>query len=85
MVGMLLGFSAVAGFGLYQFDRVTARLTPPLFSLRPDYAVRLAQYELQLRQAILDQYHTIFTIAAALVLAGAVIAAASLRPPRVRA
>ena len=85
MVGMLLGFSAVAGFGLYQFDRVTAGLTPPLFSLRGDYAVRLAQYELQLRQAILDQYHTIFTIAAALVLAGAVIAAASLRPPRVRA
>ena len=85
MVGMLLGFSGVAGFGLYQFDRVTAGLTPPLFSLRGDYAVRLAQYELQLRQAILDQYHTIFTIAAALVLAGAVIAAASLRPPRVRA
>jgi MFS family permease len=82
MVGMLVGFSAVAGYGLYRFDRATAHLAPPLFSLRPDYALRLAQYELQLRQAVLDQYHTIFTVAAALVLAGAVIAAASLRPPR---
>jgi MFS family permease len=85
MVGMLLGFSAVAGYGLYRFDRATAHLTPPLFSFRPDYAARLIQYELQLRQAILDQYHTIFTVAAALVLAGAVIAAATLRPPRARA
>lgn len=83
LAGMLLGFAAVAGYGLYHFDRATAHLTPPLLSLRPDYGLRLAQYELQLRQAILDQYHTIFTVAAALVLAGAVIAAATLRPPRV--
>lgn len=84
LCGMLIGFSAVAGFGLYHFDQVTAHLTPPLLSLRPDYGLRLAQYELQLRQAILDEYHTIFTIAAAVVLAGAVIAAATLRPPRAR-
>src|SRR5207249_514604 len=57
MVGMLIGFSAVAGFGLYHFNRVTAHLTPPLLSLRPDYGLRLAQYELARRQAILDQYH----------------------------
>ena len=82
LCGMLIGFSAVAGFGLYHFTQVTAHLTPPLLSLRPDYGLRLAQYELQLRQAILDQYHTIFTIAAAVVLAGAVVAAATLRPPR---
>ncbi|HYM49084.1 MAG TPA: MFS transporter [Candidatus Limnocylindrales bacterium] len=82
LCGMLVGFSAVAGFGLYHFNRVTAQLTPPLFSLRPDYGLRLAQYELQLRQAIFDEYHTIFTIAAALVLCGALIAAATLRPPR---
>jgi MFS transporter, DHA2 family, triacylglyceride efflux pump len=84
LVGMLIGFSAVAGFGLYHFEQVTAHLAPPLLSLRPDYGLRLAQYELQLRRAILDEYHAIFTLAAAVVLAGAVVAAATLRPPRLR-
>jgi MFS family permease len=79
LLGMLIGFSAVAGFGLYHFTQVTAHLTPPLLSLAPDYGLRLAEYELRLRQAIFDEYHTIFSITAGVVLVGALIAAATLR------
>jgi hypothetical protein len=82
MLGMLIGFSALSGYGLYHFNRATAHLLPPLFSIGPDYALRYTRYLLQLRAAILDEYHVIFAVTAVLVMAGAVIAAATLRPPR---
>ena len=82
MLGMLVGFSALSGFGLYHFNRATAHLLPPLFSIGPDYALRYTRYLLQLRAAILDEYHVIFAVTAVIVMAGAVIAAATLRPPR---
>ncbi len=81
LTGMLVGFSLLAGLGLYQFNQATARLQPPLFSFGPDFAIRQAEYLLRLRQAILDQYHTIFRATAVVVMAGAVIAIATLRPP----
>jgi len=37
------------------------------------------QYQLRLRQAILDEYHTIFRATAALTLIGAALAALTLR------
>ncbi len=81
LLGMLVGFSALAGFGLHSFYQATAHLQPPVFSLQPDYGVRLLEYNLRLRQAILDQYHTVFRATAVVVLAGAVIAAVTLRSP----
>ncbi len=84
LVGMLVGFSALVGFGLHGFSQATAHLQPPLLGL-PDYAARLLEYEGRLRQAILDQYHTIFRSTAALVFGGALIAGLTLgRPARAR-
>jgi MFS family permease len=85
LVGMLVGFSLVAGFGLFEFHQATAHLLPPVPSLLPQFAVRYAAYIVQLRQAILDEYHLIFRAAAAALFIGALIAAATLRPlPRPR-
>jgi MFS family permease len=80
LLGMLVGFSAVAGFGLYRFSQSTAHLLPPVPSLLPSFGLRYAEYILRLRQAILDQYHLVFITSAVLLLVGALIAAATLRP-----
>ncbi|TMG37809.1 MAG: MFS transporter [Chloroflexi bacterium] len=80
LVGMLIGFSLLAGFALFHFQQATAHLIPPVFSALPDYLARFATYELRVRQAILDEYHFIFVITAVVLLLGAVIAAATLRP-----
>ncbi len=82
LLGMLIGFSLLAGFGLHNFYQATAHLQPPLFGLGGDYAVRLVQYQLRLRQAILDEYHTIFRATAAVLLVGAALAALTLRRSR---
>jgi len=85
LLGMLIGFSVLAGFGLHHFYQATAHLQPPLFGLSADYAVRIVQYQLRLRQAILDEYHTIFRATAVVTLLGAMLAALTLRrtrPPR---
>jgi hypothetical protein len=42
------------------------------------------QYEIRLRQAILDEYHVIFRTTALLCLAGAALAALTLRRSRPR-
>jgi MFS family permease len=81
LLGMLVGFSLLAGFGLNSFYRATAHLQPPLFGIGADYAVRLLQYQIHVRQAILDEYHTIFRATAVVVLAAAVLAALTLRRP----
>lgn len=82
LLGMLVGFSLLAGFGLHTFYQATAHLQPPLFGLGADYALRLVQYQLRLRQAILDEYHTIFRATAVVTLIGAALAAVTLRGPR---
>ncbi|HEY8679289.1 MAG TPA: MFS transporter [Candidatus Dormibacteraeota bacterium] len=85
LIGMLVGFSLVAGFGLWQFHRATAHLLPPLPGLLPDFATRFAIYTLKVRQAIFDEYHLIFQSTAITLMIGAVIAAVTLRPlPRPR-
>lgn len=84
LCGMLVGFSAVAGYGLYHFDQVTEHLTPPVFSLNLNFGLQQAAYLVKLRAAILDEYHTVFSAAAILAMVGAVIAAGTLRPLRPR-
>ncbi|HEY0493746.1 MAG TPA: MFS transporter [Candidatus Dormibacteraeota bacterium] len=85
LLGMLVGFSLLAGYGLYQFHRATAHLLPPIPTLLPDFPVRYATYVLHLRQALLSEYHLIFQSTAVALAIGALIAALTLRPlPRAR-
>lgn len=81
LVGMLIGFSLVAGFGLWEFHRATAHLLPPV-GINP---TAFAIYALKVKQAIFDEYHLIFRAAAAALFLGGLLAAGSLRPlPRPR-
>ncbi|MDQ6710605.1 MAG: MFS transporter [Candidatus Dormibacteraeota bacterium] len=82
LIGMLVGFSLVAGYGLYEFHQATAHLLPPIPTLLPDFAVRYATYVLHLRQALLGEYHLIFQATAIALVVGALIAAVTLRPVR---
>ena len=76
LVGMLVGFSLVAGFGLWAFHRATAQLVPPI-GINP---TALALYVIRLKQAIFEEYHLIFRAAAVALFVGALVAAATLRP-----
>jgi len=85
LVGMLVGFSLVAGFGLWEFDRATVHLLPPLVGLNPTTATQWAIYTLKVKAAIFDEYHLIFRATAIALFVGALLAAATLRPlPRPR-
>jgi MFS family permease len=85
LLGMLVGFSLLAGYGLYQFHQATAHLLPPIPTLLPDFAVRYATYVLHLRQALIAEYHLIFQATAIALAIGGLIAAVTLRPlPRTR-
>ena len=80
LVGMLVGFSVVAGFGLWEFHQATAHLLPPLPGLNPNFATQFAIYTFKVKQAIFDEYHLIFRATAIALFVGALIAAATLRP-----
>jgi MFS family permease len=81
LIGMLVGFSLVAGFGLWQFHRATAHLLPPVGFNPADYAI----YLLKVKQAIFEEYHLIFRATAVALFVGALLAALTLRPlPRPR-
>src|SRR5712664_1552809 len=80
LVGMLVGFSLVAGFGLWEFHRATAHLLPPLPGLNPNFATQFAIYTLKVKGAIFDEYHLIFRSTAVALLIGALLAGATLRP-----
>lgn len=85
LVGMLVGFSLVAGFSLWEFHRATAHLLPPLPGLNPSFASQYAVYVLKVKQAIFDEYHLIFRSTAVALFIGALLAAGTLRPlPRPR-
>jgi MFS transporter, DHA2 family, triacylglyceride efflux pump len=85
LVGMLVGFSLVAGFGLWEFHRATAHLLPPLPGLNPNFATQFAIYTLKVKAAIFGEYHLIFRATAIALFIGALLAAATLRPlPRPR-
>lgn len=80
LLGMLVGFSLVAGYGLYQFHQATAHLLPPLPTLLPDFAIRYATYVLHVREALLAEYRLVFQSTGVALIVGAVIAAVTLRP-----
>lgn len=81
LVGMLVGFSLVAGFGLWEFHRATAHLLPPV-GFDP---TAIAIYTLRVKLAIFEEYHLIFRAAAVALFVGALLAALTLRPlPRPR-
>ena len=85
LVGMLVGFSLVAGFGLWEFHRVTAHLLPPLPGLNPSFATQFAIYAGKVKGAIFEEYHMIFRSTSIALFIGALLAAATLRPlPRPR-
>jgi MFS transporter, DHA2 family, triacylglyceride efflux pump len=85
LIGMLVGFSLVAGFSLWEFHQATAHLLPPLPGLNPNFASQYAIYLLKVKQAIFDEYHLIFRATAIALFIGALLAAATLRPlPRPR-
>ena len=85
LVGMLVGFSLVAGFGLWEFHRVTAHLLPPLPGLNPNFATQFAIYAGKVKGAIFEEYHLIFRSTSIALFIGALLAAATLRPlPRPR-
>ena len=85
LIGMLVGFSLVAGFGLWEFHQATAHLVPPLPGLNPNFATQFAIYTLKVKQAIFDEYHLIFRATAIALFIGALVAAGTLRPlPRAR-
>jgi MFS family permease len=85
LVGMLIGFSLVAGFSLWRFHSVTAHLIPPLPGLNPSFATQYAIYVLKVKAAIFDEYHLIFKATAIALFVGALVALLTLRPlPRPR-
>jgi MFS family permease len=66
MMGMLIGISALAAWGLHRFQALTAELDPPLpIGVDPAAFQRmLTVYEDAVRVALRQQYHEIFLITA---------------------
>src|SRR5207245_7621167 len=77
LVGMLVGFSLAAGFGLWEFHRATAHLLPPLPGLNPNFTAQFAIYAGKVQGAIFDEYHLIFRSTAIALFIGALRAAAT--------
>jgi hypothetical protein len=75
--GMLIGIATLTAWGLHRFNQLTATLDTPLpFGVdAARYAAELATYARALTTALVEQYHEIFRITAALCLAGTVTAA----------
>lgn len=82
MAGMLIGVAALTAWGLHRFAVMTADLdTPlPIGVSEQEYAAQLAEYQGQVRAALLIEYHEIFVITAAICTVGAVLAVALLGP-----
>lgn len=78
MMGMLIGIAALGAAGVYRFQRLTARLVPPLpFGMEPEqFRRRLAAYRRAVRLALHTEYGEIFAITALICLAGAAAALA---------
>jgi MFS family permease len=73
--GMLLALSALTAFGLHRFYALLAAYPPPTGD---DLHARLKLLEQHVTSALVEEYHEIFAIAAALCLLAAVVAAVSL-------
>jgi len=77
-MGMLVGLSVLTAFGLYRFHQILGNpvLNDPDLKARIDHLERLAS------AAFLQEYSEIFRLAALMCAAAAVVAVATLRPPR---
>jgi MFS family permease len=75
MLGMLLGVSALAAWGLHRFDTLTAHLPTPLpFGVSAaQYATELAAYENKLLGAYQGEFRSIFLVTAVLCGIGALM------------
>jgi MFS family permease len=79
-VGMLLGLSALTALGLHRFYQLVSS-GPPLRVIpgAPDFAAQTAALEARITDALLAEYHEIFTAAAGLCAVAAVVVLVSLR------
>ncbi|QKW35050.1 MFS transporter [Actinomadura sp. NAK00032] len=76
MMGMLLGVSALSGWGFYRFHALTADLKPPLPFLmsKDEFARQMEVYNAALRDALRTEYQEIFWITAGMCVLGALLA-----------
>lgn len=84
MMGMLLGVSALAAWGLHRFQQLTANLPPPLpFGLTDaEYNAKYAIYQQALDRALQTEYREIFLATAAVCGIGALCGLAVVRRSR---
>jgi MFS family permease len=80
-MGMLLGLSALTAFGVYRFHQILG--TPVLND--PDLRTRIKHLAQLVAAAFLQEYSEIFTIAAALCFAAAVVIVVTTKNQRLRA
>jgi len=75
MMGMLLGVSALAAWGLHKFNVLTAHLNTPLPIGIDDatYQKQLDAYTIELHKALQQEYRSIFLLIVFVCLVGAVI------------
>ena len=76
-MGMLIGVAALTAWGLHRFQELTATLVAAAAIRRMDateFALKTAQYQEALQQALLTEYKEIFLITAALCAVGGLIA-----------
>src|SRR5215467_7950679 len=79
MMGMLVGVSALAAWGLHKFQLLTANLNSPFpgnYKTKAEFDAAEAIYEKALFKALQQEYKSIFFAAAIICLVGAVIALA---------
>ncbi|WP_243715035.1 hypothetical protein [Actinomadura bangladeshensis] len=78
MMGMLLGVSALSGWGFYRFHALTADLKPPLPFLmsKAEFARQMEVYNAALQDALRTEYQEIFWITAGMCALGALLALA---------
>ncbi|MEU5992718.1 MFS transporter [Spirillospora sp. NPDC047418] len=79
MMGMLLGVSALSGWGFYRFHALTAELKPPLPFLmsKDEFARQMEVYNAALQDALRTEYQEIFWITAGMCALGALLALAA--------
>jgi MFS family permease len=80
-MGMLVGLSALTAFGLYRFHQILGK---PILT-DPDLRAQIKHLAQLVAAAFLQEYREIFTIAAALCLAAAVVIIVTIRPQSLRA